>query len=112
MVLTHPKLHLRLVGVHNCAIAVVVHMDLDDIVSRIALERDLGMGFEHLVAVVKTFRGAEAETGTFLCKASAAVLGDLQPDAASPVGSDFVDRDTVRAVSFRDPHHTAHRASD
>lgn len=112
MVLTHPELDLRLAGAHNSAIALVAHMDLDGNVSQVDLGKDLGMGFEHLVAVVKAFRGAEVETGTFLRRASVAVLGELQPDAASPMGSGFVDRDTVLAVSFLDQHQTSHCASD
>lgn len=52
-------------------------MDLDGIVIPIDLDKDPGMGFERLVAVVEAFRGVEAETGTFLCRANAAVLGEL-----------------------------------
>lgn len=52
-------------------------MDLDGIVNLIDLDKDPGMGFERLVAVVEAFRGVEAETGTFLCRANAAVLGEL-----------------------------------
>lgn len=54
--------------------AAVAHMDLDSSVDRIELDKGLGMGFERLAAVVQAFRGVETETGTFLCKANAAVL--------------------------------------
>lgn len=79
-------------------IAVVARMRLDGIGDQIELDEGPGMGFEHLVAVVEACRGVEAETVTFLCKANAAVLGEVQLAVASPAGSDFVCRGTGLAV--------------